>query len=105
VRKSKRNLYPVVNVKGELVGILTLDDIREIMFDHEKYDEIYVNSLMHTPPTSVGPHENMQSVMEKFESSGAWNLPVLDNGIYVGFLSKSRIFNTYRYKLRRQHIN
>lgn len=104
VRKSKRNLYPVVNIKGELVGILTLDDIREIMFDHEKYDEIYVNSLMHTPPASVSPHENMQSVMEKFESTGAWNLPVLDNGIYVGFLSKSRIFNTYRYKLRRQHI-
>jgi CIC family chloride channel protein len=105
VRKSKRNLFPVVNVKGELVGILTLDDIREIMFDHERYDEIYVNSLMHTPPAHVGPHENMQSVMEKFEATGAWNLPVLESGRYVGFLSKSRIFNTYRYKLRRQHIS
>ena len=105
VRKSKRNLFPVVNVKGELVGILTLDDIREIMFNHERYDEIYVNSLMHTPPASVSPHENMQSVMEKFEASGAWNLPVLDEGRYVGFLSKSRIFNTYRYKLRSQNIN
>jgi CIC family chloride channel protein len=42
--------------------------------------------------------------MEKFEATGAWNLPVIDKGKYVGFLSKSRIFNTYRYKLRRQHI-
>jgi CIC family chloride channel protein len=105
VRKSKRNLFPVVNVKGELVGILTLDDIRDIMFDHEKYDEIFVNSLMHTAPANVSPHENMQSVMQKFESTGAWNLPVLDNGKYVGFLSKSRIFNTYRNKLRSQNIS
>jgi chloride channel protein, CIC family len=104
VRKSKRNLFPVVNMKGELVGILTLDDIRDIMFDHDKYDEIFVNSLMHTPPANVSPHENMQSVMAKFESTGAWNLPVLDDGRYVGFLSKSRIFNTYRNKLRNQNI-
>ncbi|MEN8248800.1 MAG: chloride channel protein [Bacteroidota bacterium] len=104
VRKSKRNLFPVVNVKEELVGILTLDDIREFMFDREKYDEIFVNSLMHTAPAYVNPHENMQSVMEKFEATGAWNLPVIDQGKYVGFLSKSRIFNTYRIKLRRQHI-
>ena len=105
VRKSKRNLFPVVNTKGELVGIITLDDIRDIMFDREKYDTVYINSIMHSPPASVSPHENMQSVMEKFEATGAWNLPVLDDGIYVGFLSKSRIFNTYRNKLRRQHNN
>jgi CIC family chloride channel protein len=104
VRKSKRNLFPVVNMNGKLVGILTLDDIRDIMFDSERYDEIFVNSLMHTPPASVSPHENMQSVMQKFEATGAWNLPVLDNGHYVGFLSKARIFNTYRNKLRRQNI-
>lgn len=105
VRKSKRNLFPVVNVKGELVGILTLDDIRDIMFDHEKYETIFVNSLMHTPPANVSPHENMQSVMQKFESTGAWNLPVLDDGKYVGFLSKSRIFSSYRNKLRSQNIS
>jgi len=104
VRKSKRNLFPVVNIKGELVGILTLDDIRDIMFDQQKYDEIFVNSLMHTPPAHVSPHENMQSVMEKFESTGVWNLPVLDDGKYIGFLSKSRIFSTYRNKLRSQNI-
>ncbi|RLD24195.1 MAG: chloride channel protein [Bacteroidetes bacterium] len=104
VRKSKRNLFPVVNVKGELVGILTLDDIRDIMFNHEQYDKIFVNSLMHTPPANVSPHENMQSVMQKFEATGAWNLPVLDDGKYVGFLSKSRIFSTYRNKLRSQNI-
>ncbi|MEO1096668.1 MAG: hypothetical protein AAFX57_02805 [Bacteroidota bacterium] len=54
---------------------------------------------MTIPPADVQPHENMQSVMSKFEKSGAWNLPVIENGQYKGFLSKSRIFNTYRKKL------
>lgn len=104
VRSSKRNIFPVVNDDGSLVGIVTLDDIRQIMFDTESYDSMLVDELMHTPPSSVSSQENMQSVMHKFESTGAWNLPVIDDGIYVGFLSKSRIFNTYRNKLRKQNI-
>ena len=104
VRSSKRNIFPVVNDDGSLVGIVTLDDIRQIMFETEMYDTRLVEELMHTPPASVSSQENMQSVMHKFESTGAWNLPVIDDGIYVGFLSKSRIFNTYRNKLRKQNI-
>ncbi len=104
VRNSKRNIFPVVNDEGALVGIVTLDDIRQLMFDTDSYDTMRVEALMHSPPASVSSQENMQSVMHKFESTGAWNLPVIDNGIYVGFLSKSRIFNTYRNKLRKQNI-
>ncbi len=104
VRSSKRNIFPVVNEDGSLVGIVTLDNIRQIMFDTELYDTMRVEDIMHSPPASVSSQENMQSVMHKFESTGAWNLPVIDNGIYVGFLSKSRIFNTYRNKLRKQNI-
>jgi CIC family chloride channel protein len=57
---------------------------------------------MHDPPAEVSSMESMQSVMSKFEITGAWNLPVIDDGKYVGFVSKSRIFNTYRQKLIRQ---
>ncbi|MEM8566430.1 MAG: chloride channel protein [Bacteroidota bacterium] len=99
VKKSKRNIFPVVNDDQELLGVVTLDDIREIMFDSERRQQIKVQTVMTIPPTNVEPHENMQSVMGKFEKSGAWNLPVIENGKYVGFLSKSRIFNTYRNKL------
>jgi CIC family chloride channel protein len=101
VRKSKRNIFPVVNEDNKLVGVVTLDDIRNIMFDEEKHETLQVKSLMHSPPEEIYSHENMQSVMMKFEQSGAWNLPVIEKGQYVGFLSKSRIFNTYRKKLIR----
>ena len=102
VKTSKRNVFPVVNEENELQGVITLDDIRDIMFDQEKREMIQIKSLMRTPPASVSPTENMESVMSKFEVTGAWNLPVIEEGKYFGFISKSRIFNTYRKKLIRQ---
>lgn len=104
VKVSKRNIFPVVNEYDELMGVVTLDDIRNIMFDQEARETTKVKTLMSAPPASVQPHENMQSVMSKFEISGAWNLPVIENGKYKGFLSKSSIFNTYRKKLIRYQV-
>lgn len=100
VSKSKRNIFPVVDEKNILRGIITLDDIREIMFDIEAHEKVSVSDLMHSPPSEVYPDESMDKVMKKFEISGAWNLPVIEKGEYKGFLSKSRIFNTYRNKIR-----
>lgn len=102
VKISKRNIFPVVDEHKHLRGIITLDDIREIMFDEEKQNSIPIHQLMHSPPEMLLVTENMQSAMMKFEKSGAWNLPVIDNGQYIGFVSKSRIFNTYRKRLLRQ---
>ena len=102
VRKSRRNIFPVVNDENELLGIITLDDIREKMFDEESRNSIIVDSIMSSPPSFVSSDESMQSVMLKFENTNAWNLPVIDDGKYVGFLSKSRIFNAYRKRLIQQ---
>ena len=102
VKKSKRNIFPVVNDQKELKGIVTLDDVREMMFDTETRGTITIRTIMHQPPASVSTQEKMQSVMSKFEITQAWNLPVIDDGAYVGFISKSRIFNAYRNKLIRQ---
>ncbi|MEQ8581901.1 MAG: chloride channel protein [Marinoscillum sp.] len=102
VKKSKRNIFPVVNDRNELEGIVTLDHIREIMFDPEKQANVVVKTIMQKPPAYLNPQEKMQSVMNKFELTQAWNLPVIDNGKYLGFISKSRIFNAYRKKLIRQ---
>jgi len=103
VQKSKRNIFPVVNEDQELMGIITLDDIREMMFNQEYQKSVIVQTLMHRPPDTVSPKDKMQEVMSKFEKTGAWNLPVIQHGKYIGFVSKSRIFNAYRTRLKRQH--
>ncbi|EIM77687.1 cl- channel voltage-gated family protein [Nitritalea halalkaliphila LW7] len=103
VKKSKRNIFPVLGADGALVGIVTLDDIRTIMFDPVKQHQLRVKNLMHSPPDFIFLGENMQIVMGKFERSGAWNLPVLADGKYLGFISKSRIFNAYRKRLIKQN--
>lgn len=99
VKKSKRNIFPVINESNELQGIITLDDVRDVMFDEEARLNIEVKSLMQKPPTEVYPSDDMRTVMNKFEVTQAWNLPVIDNGKYLGLVSKSRIFNAYRKKL------
>lgn len=102
IKKSKRNIFPVLNYVGGLEGIITLDDIREKMFDEEARKNIVVKEIMQLPPAEVHPDDSMQTVMNKFEITQAWNLPVIDEGQYIGFLSKSRIFNAYRNKLINQ---
>jgi CIC family chloride channel protein len=73
-----------------------LDDIREIMFNQELYQNITVQKIMSLPPELIELDENMEKVMEKFELTGAWSLPVVDKGEYIGFVSKSKIFSVYR---------
>jgi CIC family chloride channel protein len=100
VAKSARNIFPVVSEEGRLEGIVLLDDIREFMFDISMYDKIKVASFMQNPPEYIFyEKDNMQRVMKKFQDSGAWNLPVIQNGKYLGFVSKSKLLTAYRRKL------
>lgn len=100
ITKSKRNIFPVVNDDGRLVGIIMLDEIRNIMFRPELYDRFKATRLMITPPGYVTLNDPMENVMRTFEKTQAWNLPVLDcDSKYVGFVSKAKIFNAYRDEL------
>jgi CIC family chloride channel protein len=96
VSTSRRNIFPVVGAERELVGIVLLDDIRQIMFEPAKYDKVKVKEIMGDYPEMVTSTDSMDIVMQKFNESGAWNLPVIDNGKYIGFVSKSKLFNAYR---------
>ncbi len=96
ISKSKRNIFPVVDANDNLLGIVTLNDIREIMFNNAMYNEIVVEDLMTIPPAFIQHDDNMDTVMQKFERTGAWNLPVVKKGKYLGFVSKSKIFSVYR---------
>jgi CIC family chloride channel protein len=96
ISKSKRNIFPVVDEDGFLQGIILLDDVRDIIFNQNLYDTTLVADLMVSPPATVTPGEPMALVMQKFEETGAWNLPVTNEKKYIGFISKARIFNMYR---------
>ena len=76
--------------------MILLNDVRKLMFEAEKYETTPLRDLMQRPSEIIEYGETMDSVMKKFENSGAWNLPVLQKGKYLGFVSKSTIFNKYR---------
>lgn len=97
ISKAKRNVFPVVNKDGELLGVVLLDDIRNLMFRQELYHRFTVDKFMVSAPAKLNVNDSMDAVMTKFDDTGAWNLPVVDDeGKYIGFVSKSKIFNTYR---------
>ena len=100
ISKAKRNMFPVVDARGVLLGIVILDDIRHIMFRQELYHRFNVGRFMVIPPARINMDDSMEEVMRKFDETKAWNLPVVDEeGKYKGFLSKSRILNSYRQML------
>lgn len=99
IEKSKRNIFPVVTEEGNLAGIIQLDSIREIIFNQELYDKLVVKELMQKPPQVIDVGDSMETVMKKFDETGAWNLPVVSDGRYTGFISKSSIFSKYRNQL------
>lgn len=97
ISSSHRNIFPVTDKEGVLIGIVLLDDIRNIMFRQELYHRFTVGKLMTSSPARLYNTDNMEQVMRTFDDTGAWNLPVVDTeGKYLGFVSKSKIFNSYR---------
>jgi len=101
IATSKRNIFPVVDHYNQFQGIVFLDDVRKIMFDQSQYESVQIPAIMKNAPAMVYYDEKMESVMNKFEVTQAWNLPVVDrNNKYLGFVSKSKIFSSYREQLQ-----
>jgi CIC family chloride channel protein len=99
VAKSTRNIFPVVNKEKQFLGIVLLDDIRSIMFDVEMYNSVTVDTVMKAAPEVILHDDSVGQIMDKFKTSSAWNLPVVHNGTYIGFISKSKLLTAYRNKL------
>ena len=97
---SNRNLFPVTDNEGNLKGVVVLDEIRNIMFRADLYKKMHVSRFMSAVPATIEVSYPMDKVMEIFDKTNAWNLPVVDKGKYIGFVSKSKIFNSYRRVLR-----
>ena len=97
IAKSRRNVFPVTDDENVLRGIVLVDDIRDIMFRPELYDSFKVKKFMISPPAKINVSMPMEKIMRIFDDTKAWNLPVIDDkGKYLGFISKSKIFNAYR---------
>ena len=100
IATSRRNLFPVVDQSGCFKGVVLLDDIRNIMFRPDLYKKMHVRRFMSTPPARIDINTPMEEVMKIFDDTHAWNLPVVDGDRYIGFVSKSKIFSSYRALLR-----
>jgi CIC family chloride channel protein len=96
ISKSKRNTFPVVDANNHLAGLIQLDQVREVIFQSESYEKLFVKDLMMAPAAVISPDENLHDVLRKFETTGLWNLPVVENKGYKGFVSKSSILAQYR---------
>lgn len=100
IAKSTRNIFPVVDDDGNFAGLIILDKIRDIIFKPELYETTYVCDLMETPDVTVHPDELMADVVQKFQKTGKFNIPVLDEGKYLGFISRANVFSVYRRLLK-----
>jgi chloride channel protein, CIC family len=96
VAKSPRHIFPVTDSENNFLGYVSLDDIRELMFDRSMYDVMKVTNLMSVPKAFIEAGDSPETAVLKFKKSGHWNLPVLAKGKYIGFISKSRLFDVYR---------
>ena len=100
IAKSKRNLFPVVDDEKTFLGMVILDDVRKDMFKSNRYLTPISHYLIQPPGNEiVSLDDSMEAVMEKFNRSGNYNLVVVENGKYLGFVSRANIFNAYRQTL------
>jgi CIC family chloride channel protein len=100
IQKSKRNIFPVIDSEHHLLGIIHLNNVRHVIFKPELYNTTKVSSLMYFPVNFVSPDDSMEQIVQKFQSSGHFNLPVLKNGKYVGFVSRANVLSKYRKLLK-----
>ena len=97
VCNSRRNLFPVVNVAGQLIGVMSLDSVRKYIFRPELYKEYHVRDFMKEAPAVLRPGDTLREATDKFDETRAWSLPVVDqDGLFQGFISRSGLFNAYR---------
>ena len=100
ISRNHRNLFPVVESDGTMVGMVKIDDVRSLIFKHELYDKVKISELMYMPEYYIDPKDSVEVVANKFESSAIYNLAVIENGKYIGFISRAQVFSKYRKQIK-----
>ena len=96
ISESDRNLFPVVDSEGYLRGMVKLSNLKALIFESDLYDKVMVKDIMYMPEFFISPDDTMETVAEKFETSNRYNLAVIDEGKYLGFISRAVVFSKYR---------
>lgn len=96
VAKSQRNVFPVIDDDNTFLGVIFINDIRHIIFEQDQYDTVFIRNLMFMPDTLIQQNATMEDVAQKFAETSHYNLPVLNNGKYIGFVSRANVFSAYR---------
>lgn len=99
VANSTRNTFPVVDADNHLVGLIHLDNIRNVIFNSELQQTVFVRDIMTSATAAVSPDDSLHDVLKKFDETHTWNLPVVENNQYLGFVSKATILSRYRTEL------
>ncbi len=95
ISSSKRNIFPVVDKHGIFCGHVLFDDVRAILFNEENYEESIQNFAV-LPDYVIHPDEPMEEIVQKFNKSGKYNIPVIQHGQYLGYMSRANVFSAYR---------
>lgn len=101
IQKTKRNVFPVTDNDNYLVGVFTLDDAKQYIFNLDKHIDMQVREIMYPPRTVISLHEKTEAIVKKIHATGRYNIPVLDNGKYAGFISRANIFSKYQKEIER----
>ncbi|MFV0344763.1 MAG: chloride channel protein [Bacteroidales bacterium] len=101
ISNSNRNIFPVVDGDGLMKGMLKMDDVKHLIFNQELYDEVEIKDIMYMPEAFVSSRDSMETLMRTFEKSGRYNIAVIDDGMYKGFISRAKAFMSYRSALKR----
>lgn len=96
VAKSQRNVFPVIDEENNFLGVIFINEIRHIIFEVDQYDTVFIRNLMYMPDTIVDQKATMEDVARKFAETSHYNLPVLKDGKYIGFVSRANVFSAYR---------
>ncbi|HRC67224.1 MAG TPA: CBS domain-containing protein, partial [Bacteroidales bacterium] len=100
VASSERNVFPVVDKENNFLGVVFINDIRHILFQQELYHKIFVKDLMFMPDVKVSPDDTMEDVAKLFQQTAHYNIPVIKDGKYLGFVSRANVFSNYRKLLK-----
>ena len=102
VKTGKRNIIAVLD-EGQLAGIIYLEDLRPVLFNPELHGQIEILNIMKIPVAVINYREDMISIVNKFDETSTWVLPVADDqNVFLGFISKSAVLNRYREVLKEQ---